>query len=229
MATNFTLELDTTGPQSPAVVIEGGAAYSGDFAVDIAVTTSDSPTTGYQVKIYGDVDDAADTARYRTAEANAPWISLGAGTFTGIQLTSGDGSKTVKVKIRDDVFNPSSEATDTITVDSTLPVPNITVAPDYTKISKQTGKRTSTFTFQSSEAVQAWKVKAVSGSGAVHSSGTQIPTTNGSTGVSGGSLAASTPQVVAIDGADLETALGADGTTTIKVFVQDANTGIWSV
>jgi hypothetical protein len=229
MATSFTLELDTTGPQSPAVSVDGGAAYSGDFTVDIAVTTSDTPTTGYQVKIYGDVDDAADTARYRAAEANAPWITLGAGTFTGIVLAATDGSKTVKVKIRDDVFNPSAEATDTITVDSTIPVPNITVNPDFTKISKQATKRLSTFTFQSNEAVQAWKVKAVANSGAAHSSGTQLLTTNGSTNVTGGSLAASTPVVVEIDGADLEVALGSDATTTIKLFVQDANTGVWSV
>jgi hypothetical protein len=228
MATNFTLTLDTTGPGSPSVTIEGGAAYSGDNTVDLTtISTSDGTTTGYQMKIYGDVDDSADQANYRAAEANAPWITF-AGSKSGVVLSSGDGSKVVKIKIRDDVLNPSSEATDSITVDSTLPVPNITVAPDRTKISKIATRDTSTFTFQVSEDVQAWKVKVVPSSGSDHSSGTQIPTTAGSTGVSGTTLAAATPQVVAIKGTDLETADAGDGAKVIKVFAQDSNTGIWS-
>lgn len=64
MATNFTVTLDTTGPASPSVSIDGGAAFSGDSDVVLTIGTADGDTTGYQVKIYGDVDDAFATSEY---------------------------------------------------------------------------------------------------------------------------------------------------------------------
>lgn len=227
MATNFNLTLDTTGPTSPAVSIDGGAAFSGDLLVDLAISTGDGVTTGYQMKVYGDVDDNADQARYRATEANAPWVTFAA-AMNAVQLSAGDGSKTVRVKIRDDVLNPSTEATDAITVDTTLPVANITVAPDRTKISKVATRDTSTFTFEVDDAVSAWDVMVVPATGSPHSAGTAIPTTAGSTNVSGGALAASTPKVVAIKGADLESASAGDGVKIVKVFAQDQNSGLWS-
>lgn len=228
MATNFELTLDTTGPQAPSVEIEGGAAYSGDNTVDLTtIGTSDGDTTGYQMKVYGDVSDSADQARYRATEGNAPWVAFSS-SMLGVVLSAGDGAKTVRVKIRDDVLNSSAEATDSITVDSSVPVPNITVAPDRTKISKIVTRDTSTFTFQVNEAAQAWEVRVVPAAGSPRGSGTLIGTANGSTGVSGGALAGSTPQVVAIVGGDLEAASAGDGAKVVKVFAQDASTGTWS-
>src|SRR5688500_5535585 len=121
MATNFTLTLDTTAPGGVTVSVDGGATYSIDNLVDLTIGTSDGDTTGYSMKIYGDVSDSADTARYRTLEANAPWITYNA-SATGIQVSTGDGTKTIRIKIRDDVWNESSEATDTIIVDTSAPV-----------------------------------------------------------------------------------------------------------
>lgn len=227
MATSFDLTLDTQAPGSPSISVDGGASFSGDSTVDLTLSATGGDVT--KMKVYGDVDDAADTARYRTLEANAPWVDY-ATAMNGVVLSSGDGSKTVKVKFRDDVLNVSSEATDGITVDSDIPVPNITVAPDLTKISKIATKDTSTFTFEVDQDVQAWKVKFVPNSGSAESAGTQIPTTAGSTGVSGGSLSADTPQVVELKGTDIETAFASSNAVgTIKLFAQDENTGVWSV
>jgi hypothetical protein len=57
--------------------------------------------------------------------------------------------------------------------------------------------------------------------------GTQIPTTGGSTNVSGGAVNAATTVTTNIDGADLQTA-GAEGDNVVKIFVQD-DAGNWSV
>lgn len=226
MAAHFTLTLDTTAPASPAVSIEGGASSVASRDVTLTITTSDSPTTGYSMKVYGDVDDAQAPSEYRASEANAPWI-----TFAGsksVRLSATDGSKTVRVKIRDDVGNASSEATDSITLDTTAPIVDITDGPSVTKVSKVSGFDEVTLEFESDSALQAWKVKVVASSGSAHSTGTQIPATAGSTGVTGGSLATATPQTVTIKGADLESASPGDGAKVIKVFGQDI-TGTWSL
>ena len=61
-----------------------------------------------------------------------------------------------------------------------------------------------------------------------HTAGTQIPTTGGSTNMSGNTqTAASTAVNCTIYGADLETASSGDGTKIIKVFAKDLN-GNWS-
>lgn len=228
MATNFTVTLDTTGPGSPSVSIDGGAAFTGDVDVVLTIGTGDGDTTGYQVKIYGDVDDAFATGEYRALEANAPWVSYG--TSKNVRLSAGDGSKTVKIKIRDDVFNESTEATDAITLDTSIPVPNITVGPDVTKISKVSGKRTVSFSHQADATFDEYKVKVVPATNSLHTAGTQIGTTNGSTNMSGsaGGYPATTNINSTIDGRDLEAADTGDGDKIIKVFVKDAS-GNWSV
>lgn len=228
MATNFPLVLDTTAPAGVSVQIDGGSVYSVDNLVDLLIGTSDPDTTGYSMKIYGDVSDTADTSKYRAAEGDAPWISF-ASAANGVALTPGDGTKTVRVKIRDDVWNESSEATDTITVDTTAPVPNITVDPDATRISKVSGKRVSNFTWVSDVAFEEYKVKVVPNAGSTHNTGTTIPATF-SANVSGsaGGYAPDTGIVTSVDGRDVETASPGDGTKVIKVFVRDA-AGNWSV
>lgn len=230
MATNFTLVLDTTAPAGVSVLIDGGAAYSPDNTVDLAIATTDdggSPT-GYTMKIYGDVSDTAEPTRYRATEGDAPWIAFDAAAL-GVALSSGDGAKTVRVKIRDDVWNESAEATDTITVDSTAPTPNITIGPDATRISKVSGKRVVNFSWQSSEAFEEYKIKVVPATDSLESAGTVIPTTNGSTNVAGaaGGYPATTNISSSVDGRDLELASAGDGNKIIKIFVREAS-GTWS-
>lgn len=226
MPTNFLLTLDTTAPQGVTLSIDSGATYTIDRDVLAAIGSSDPDLTGYTVKIYGDVDDAAAPTQYRATEANAPWISLA--SPHAVRLSTGDGVKTVRIKLRDDVNNVSAEITDTITLDTSAPVPNVTAGPTPSKISKQTGKDISSFTWAPDVAIVAYKVKVVSAAGDAHTAGTQIPTTAGSTNMTGGAVGAGSPITSTINGADLETASAGDGAKRVKVFVQDA-AGNWSV
>lgn len=224
MSSFFTLTLDTTAPGGVALDIDSGAAYATAQAVTAQPSTTDGDTTGYQMKIYGSVDNAAD-ADIQTTEGASAWITYS--TSKAVTLSSGDGLKTLNVKIRDDVGNVSSAASDTITLDTTVPVASISVAASPTKVSKVASFDTSNFSFQADVHIQAWKVKAVPASGSPHTAGTTIPTTAGSANVTGGALAATTNQSVTIKGADLETASSGDGAKIVKVFVQD-DAGNWS-
>lgn len=225
MASYFTLTLDTTGPASPSITLAGGAQYATAQLVTATIGTTDSPTTGYQMKIWGDVD-ASHNSSIQATEGASAWIAYS--TSQQVKLSSGDGSKTIYLKIRDDVYNESSQASDSITLDMTLPVVTISNV-SASKISKIAGKNSMTFQFSSDSIFDEYKVKVVATSGAPHDSGAQIPTTAGSTNVSGstGDYPASTPITVTINGADLEAASSGDGDKIIKVFVLD-DAGNWS-
>lgn len=224
MASTFTLVLDTTAPAGVALDINSGAAYATAQAVTAQPTTSDGDTTGYQMKIWGSVDTSAN-ANIQATEGASSWITYSASQ--AVTLSSGDGSKTLNTRIRDDVGNESSSASKSITLDTTVPVVTISVAASPTKISKIASFDSSSFSFQADVAVQAWKVKVVPATGSVHTAGTTIPTTAGSTNTTGGSLGATTNQSVTIKGTDLETASSGDGSKIVKVFAQDL-AGNWS-
>lgn len=225
MANWFNLILDTLGPQDPSVSINSGDAYTNDQLVTLSIGTSDSDKTGYQMKIWGDVDTAYDT-NIQATEGTSTWITFA--TSKQVKLSTGDGTKTVYVKLRDDVWNESAQASDSITLDTTVPVVTIT-GPDVSKISKVASKDTAAFSFSVDQTFVEYKVKVVPSTSSLHTAGTQIPIAAGSTNMSGtGSFAASTPISCTIKGADLETASAGDGTKTIKVFVRDA-AGNWSV
>lgn len=227
MATFFNLTLDTLGPQGVAAVIDSGSAYATSRDVTLGVTTTDGDTSGYQVKIWGDVDTAAN-ASIQATEAASGWVSYAAAT--AVRLSTGDGVKTLNVRVRDDVWNESGIASDTITLDTTAPVPNVTVGPDVSRISKVAGKRTATFSWSADAPFEEYKVKVVTSSADAHTAGTVVPTTNGSTNMTGaaGGYAAGTNITSSIDGRDLEAASPGDGTKVIKVFVRDV-AGNWSV
>lgn len=228
MAASATITLDLTAPDA-AVVIDAGAAVSTDHNVALAITSVAADKA--QMKIYGDVDDAANPAEYRALEANAPWIAFNAAK--AVTVSAGDGVKTVRVKVRDDVNNTSVEATDTITVDTTIPTITITVALAPAKISKQATKDAATLTFQSDIALDQWETRIVANATDPHTAGTIIGEAGGSD-TQGGAVAAATPQVVSIKGADLEAAgasgAGAGGTQVlVKVFGRSAANQQWSV
>lgn len=179
----------------------------------------------YQMKIYGDVDDVASPANYRTLEVNAPWITYNVAKT--VQVTGGDGLKTIRVKIRDNVGNETAELTDTITLDTTAPVVTVTAGPTPATISKVATFRNSTFSFTVDTAIQAWEARVVAAAGDLRGAGSLIPTTNGS--VSQGGAAGSGATVNgSIDGRDLELASAGDTTKRVKIFAQD-QAGNWSV
>lgn len=230
-ASSFNLVLDTTAPQGASLSLNGGALYSTN-SVNAVLHTSDSPTTGYQIKIWGDVDTTAN-ASIQTTEGASSWISptwTSGDATQALTLSTGEGSKTINAKIRDDVWNETSTLTQSITVDATAPVITIQSGPDVTKVSKVSGKRTVTVAWQADSHLQAYEVALVANSGSLRGTGTVIATTNGSTNVSGGATNATTNVTTTIDGRDLEVAAGGagnDGTKVIKIFGQD-DAGNWS-
>lgn len=226
MASYFNLVLDTTAPQAPTFVVNSNAAYSNTRSVTGNFSTSDAPTTGYQIKIWGDVDPAANASIQATEGASAFIPYNAAQAFT---LSTGDGVKNLNARIMDDVGNVTAILTDSITLDTTLPV--VTVGtPSVSKISKQAGKRTATVTFQADTVFDQYQVRAVPATSSLVTDGTLVPTTNGSTNTSGsaGGYPAVTNITTSIDGADLEAASPGDGTKVLKVFVRDP-AGNWSV
>jgi DNA-binding ferritin-like protein (Dps family) len=226
MANYFNLILDTTGVSNSTVTIESGATYATNQLVNLTIGCSDGATAGYQMKIWGDVDLAYDV-NIKATEGASTWITYA--TSKQIKLLTGDGSKTINVKIRDDVYNEGSIVSDSIILDTSLPVVTVT-AVDNQKISRITGKDVFSFTFSCSEVFVEYKVKVVATSGAGESTGTAIGVASGSTNMSGtaGNYPASTPISCTITGTDLQTASSGDANKIIKVFVKDTS-GLWSV
>lgn len=151
MASYFNLILDTLAPAGVSIIINDGAEYTTTQAVTLEISTSDSDTTGYQMKIWG--IDGAET------EPEASWETYTASK--SVNLVTGDGQKTVYVKVRDDVMNESATVSSIITLNTT--VPTVTIGSvDVTRISKTEPKNVSTFTFSSDTAFTEYKVNTIS-------------------------------------------------------------------
>lgn len=218
MASYFTLTLDTTAPSGVSVSINGDDIYTTVRNVTLTIGISDEATSGYQMKVWGiqGVD----------SESAASWESFA--ESKSVQLTDGDGLKTVYVKVRDDVGNESTTASDTITLNTVVPTVTIT-GPDKTRISKVSTFDKSVFNFTADVIFDEYKVCVVPSSNSTHDAGTVIGTAGGSLNTSGsaGDYPASTNIQVTITGADLETASSGDGAKVIKVFVK-SQAGLWS-
>ena len=219
MASFFNLTLDTLAPAGLSAKLNDDALYTTSTAVTLKLTLGDADTAGYQMKIWG-VNGAAD-------EASAVWETLTA--EKAVTLPGGDGLKTVYVKVRDDVGNETAAVSDSITLDTAVPVVVIT-GPDRSKVSKVDGFNSAVISFTADVAFEEYKVCVVPASNSIQSAGTVIPTANGSENTSGtaGGYAADTNISVTIKGADLEAASAGDGVKIVKVFVKNA-AGTWSV
>jgi hypothetical protein len=111
---------DTTPPGGTAISIAAGAAKTATRDVNVVTTTTDADKTGYEIKHWGDVDGAYD-ANVQPLEAGSAWVPYATATNRTIRLSTGDGVKTIRTKIRDQVANASAEINDTITLDQTAP------------------------------------------------------------------------------------------------------------
>lgn len=220
MASWFNLTLDTTAPTGLTVKINGDDIFTTSTSVNLALTLDDLETTGYQMKIWG-IDGVDD-------ELSASWETYSASK--SITLTSGDGLKTVHVKVRDAVGNETAEATDSITLDTSVPTVTVT-GPDNTTISEVVGFNQAVVNFMSDIEFVEYKVCVVPSTASTQEAGTVIPTTAGSINTSGESeedpFEADTNIQVTINGTDLKTASASDGMKTIKIFVRTA-AGNWS-
>ena len=214
MASYFNLTLDTLAPTISAFTINSGASVTTSQTVTLSITAGDAAS----MKIWG-INGVA-------SEAAATWETFA--SSKQVTLTSGDGSKTVYIKVRDSVYNESASTSATITLSTAIPEITIT-GPDVSVISEQSGKNVATFSFTSSMALKAWKVKLVPANNSAHTTGTQIPSTGGSTNMTGTTLAADTARECKIYGSDLSSAAGGtDGTYIIKVFGQASVNDLWS-
>lgn len=226
MANYFLLTLDTISPSSANVIINSGSAYATSDLVTLAISTTDNPTTGYTMKVWGNVDSAYNV-NIQSTEGASTWIAYQ--TSLQVKLASGDGSKTVFLKIRDDVYNESAQVSDTIILDTSVPVGSIE-GIDRNKISKVSGRNVASFGFTVDSIFEEYKIKVVSAINGQHDTGVQILTTNGSVNMSGnaGNYPASTVINCQITGADLEVASAGNGQKIVKLFVKDQS-GNWSV
>lgn len=213
------LILDTTGVANPSIILDGGAANATTQLVTATIGTTDTPTTGYQMLLWGDVDNSYNANIQSTMGASL-WIAYS--TSQQVKLSTVDAVKTIFLKIRDDVYNESSQTSDTINLVTTLATVTVS-SPDLPKISKIAGKNVASFTFSSDIPFTQYKVKVVPSISSIDTAGVTILQTNGSTNMTGsGSFAASTPISCTINGSDLEVASTGDSQKIIKVFVQDA-------
>lgn len=219
MASFFNLVLDTLAPAGVSIKLNNGARYATAVGVTAALATTDTDTTGYQMKLWGDIESAS-------TETAAAWENFSA--TKELNLTTGDGKKTVYVKIRDDVGNESTMASTEIILDMTPPVVTVT-GPDKSKISKVDTFNVAAISFTCDVDFVEYKVKVVPAESSLQDAGVLIGTEHGSTNMSGTGEYSSTDAInCTINGADLEAASAGDGTKIVKVFVKD-QAGNWSV
>ena len=219
MPSFFELKLDTLPPQGVTFLINSGAQYTNTQAVNLTISTSDTPSDGYTMKLWG-IQGAA-------TEGAAAWETFS--PSKAVNLTAGDGLKTISVKIRDNVLNESAAATAQITLDTAAPAVSIT-GPDVNIISKVAEKDTASFSFMSDKVFTEYTVRVVPATTSLHTAGTQIPTTGGSVNMSGSNgsgYPADTAINCTVKGADLETASAGDGVKIVKVFVK-SQSNVWS-
>ena len=218
MASYFNLTLDTLAPQGLTIKLNNGSQYTTSKAVQLAINVTDESADGYQMKVWG-IDGIAK-------ESDAVWETLA--NVKDITLPTGDGLKTVYVKVRDDVYNETAVTSTSITLDTSVPAVTI-IGPDVSRISKTSPKDVATFSFTSDVAFTEYKIKVVPSKSSLHDAGTLIGTANGSPNMSAtGTFKASTAISCKIYGKDLELASSGDGEKIIKVFVKNT-VGTWSV
>lgn len=219
MASYFNLTLDTTAPSEVALSINDGALYASSTAVTLSISVADQETAGYQMKIWGIAGAEEESA--------AGWENLAASK--GINLPSGDGLKTVFLKVRDDVGNESLALSDSITLITAVPVVTVT-GPDRSKLSKVDGFNQAVINFTADVPFEEYKVCVVPSVSSQQNQGITIPTEGGSVNTSGtaGGYPANTGIQVVITGADLEQASSGEGVKLLKVFVRGV-AGTWSV
>ena len=200
------------------IKLNNGSQYTTNKTVQLAVNVTDESADGYQMKVWG-INGVVN-------ESDATWETLA--NIKNVTLSTGDGLKTVYVKVRDDVYNETVAASATITLDTSVPAVTI-IGPDVSKISKTSPKDVATFSFTSNTAFTEYKIKVVPSNSSLHDAGVQIGTANGSTNMSAtGTFKASTAISCKVYGKDLEAASSGDGEKIIKVFVKNAH-GTWSV
>ena len=236
MANYINITLDTIGPSGVSVLINGNADKVTSTAVTLDISCSDADLTGYQMKIWGIAS--------ALTESDAKWETYQA--TKNITLPSGDGQKTVYVKVRDDVWNESATVSDTVLLTTKVPVVT-NMSADVSKISLVEGRNAATGCFYFDENISAAKVMIVQDVNAPHNapSNILIPCAGGSSmyhsdadmnyEFDGSSLELEgefshdgyIDFIIYAD--DIESVAPGDGVKIIKAFVKSAVSGNWSI
>lgn len=178
-----TTELDTVTPSASLVLVNNDDAKIKDNPSNVALFaarvtyTNDTSENSVQFKLYGDFTENAQSAQGITEDATE-WKDLVKSTgkdyqlVTGLYCTTGAGTKTIYLKVKDNAGNVSEAASATFYYDTTAP--EVTVSDiDYNRISKVHAERRNAdglitgkyadetkFSFTPSVAIQAYKVCA---------------------------------------------------------------------
>lgn len=222
MSAHLLLTLDTNPPARPLMAINAGATVTADRVVSVRLS-SDSVDVS-QMQIWGDLDASANPL-FQPTQAASALTAFASETF--LTLSPGSGTKTLYAVLADDVGNQTLPFTGAILLDLDSPTVSVTTAPDRSRISKQSGFDSSTFSWQPSVDVVQYQVRVVPTSGSPVSAGVALGSSGGSVNVAGGAVSASTFVTTTVTGADLAAASPGDATKICKVFVKDA-TGKWS-
>jgi hypothetical protein len=106
------IKLDTVAPIS-SVVIDGGATYAASTSVNLTPSATDATSGVAQMSLSNDGTTWSAWESYAISKA---WT-----------LSSGDGSRMVYVRFKDTVGNVSSNASDTITLDTVTPAGSVVI------------------------------------------------------------------------------------------------------
>lgn len=234
MTSYVNLTLDTIGPSGVNVKINGDEETTTSTSATLSITCGDADLTGYQMKIWGAVSaPTEDEALWETFQETK-----------SITLPTGDGIKTIYVKIRDDVWNESVTVSDTITLFTKLPA--VEAFRIYkAKLSLVNGMNIAGGNFIFDEHIDAAKIMIVQDINAKHDdpSNISIPTTNGSCIVNDADDIL-TGDYMEFEGifcdfdymcfceiyaGDIAAVSPGDGVKLLKVFVRSAATKRWSV
>ena len=129
---DFNLWLDTTAPQDPTFIINNGGATTEDQLVTAHLNHSDRTRSGYEIKIWGDVDTSYDLAMARHEE-QSEWVAFSP-TYL-FKLSRYNGSKRLYAKIRDDVWNETETLSFVVTFtggEEPVQVGKVGDAPNFT-------------------------------------------------------------------------------------------------
>lgn len=253
-------ELDTSVPTGVLSIYEANGTTAKPSISPLAtlaahVGCTDDSLGAIQFKLYGDFTYESQSAQGITEQA-AEWqtLTLDSGktyqTVLDMYCTSGDGVKTIYLKVKDNAGNVSTAVSQQFTYDTSAPEVEVSDI-DYNRLSKVhvlrrnnsgeiSGKYAdqTNFVFTPNEAIQAYKVVAYEDQTAAEAgshSDDPIPSTAGSVNMSATGLNSNAAVSAMIKGLDFENALGGasvahekDGAHIVVVYVQDLG-GTWSV
>lgn len=140
MASYFNITLDTTAPKGVGIKINGDDIRTVSQEVALNITCSDADTTGYKMKVWGDIYADGSLTNIVDSESAAAWEDFSPTKNVRLVDLGGSITRTVYVKLRDALWNQSEIASDDIILYTELPKITITSGPLPAKITTWSDK-----------------------------------------------------------------------------------------